>query len=212
MRDFVQLCDSQALSCGAEVWVEKTPQHLRYIGQIQKHVPQAVFVHLIRDGRDAAASLCRATREDPEGWGGERSVTYCVNRWLRDVQESLRYVGLHGHHFVFFDELVEAPSYVLGSLCEFLGLEYEEEMLTKRRQAAERLVFKREHWKRAALSDTIVARPLKTFYEVFRPEERVFTNQRLSGYGRCELKKALRRREGPLTAAGAQARERRRAR
>ena len=37
-------------------WVEATPVHLLHLPVIKKAVPDAVFVHVIRDGRDCAVS------------------------------------------------------------------------------------------------------------------------------------------------------------
>lgn len=50
---------------GATTVLEKEPRYTVYPGFILRHFPEARFIHLIRDGRDVAASLMRAAR----GWG-----------------------------------------------------------------------------------------------------------------------------------------------
>lgn len=55
----------QALDPGASVIVEKSPSHSHHIDLIAKYLPAATFLHIVRDGRDVAASLQSASR----GWG-----------------------------------------------------------------------------------------------------------------------------------------------
>lgn len=41
---------------GVERWAETTPDHLLYLEWIKKTIPEALVIHVIRDGRDVA--LC----------------------------------------------------------------------------------------------------------------------------------------------------------
>lgn len=54
-----------ALKPGATVVLEKSPSHSKHIALIARFEPDARFLHVIRDGRDVAASLVAAS----EGWG-----------------------------------------------------------------------------------------------------------------------------------------------
>ncbi len=47
---------------GMERWIEGTPVHVLYMDRIAQAVPDALFVHVIRDGRDCALST------DRQGW------------------------------------------------------------------------------------------------------------------------------------------------
>ncbi len=53
------------LDPSASVIVEKSPAHSRHTELIAKYLPDATFIHIIRDGRDVAASLQSAAK----GWG-----------------------------------------------------------------------------------------------------------------------------------------------
>jgi hypothetical protein len=46
----------QAREQGVRRWADNTPFHLLYIEEIKKTIPNAQFVHMIRDGRDVAMS------------------------------------------------------------------------------------------------------------------------------------------------------------
>ena len=47
---------------GKKIWCEKTPMHALHIGSLSTSFPTSRFVHMIRDGRDCAASFQRRWR------------------------------------------------------------------------------------------------------------------------------------------------------
>ncbi len=47
---------------GALRWAETTPAHVLHMQEIVAQIPGALFIHVIRDGRDVAASL------EKQGW------------------------------------------------------------------------------------------------------------------------------------------------
>jgi Sulfotransferase family len=51
-----------------EIFLEKTPEHALYIGDIHGCFPQARFIHLLRDPRDVTASLLAAGRSWGSSW------------------------------------------------------------------------------------------------------------------------------------------------
>jgi hypothetical protein len=53
---------------GVGRWADNTPNHLLYIAQIKATIPNALIIHIIRDGRDVAMSLHRSDW----GWQGYR--------------------------------------------------------------------------------------------------------------------------------------------
>src|ERR1700733_9234752 len=56
--DFLRiLMETIARKQGVERWAESTPLHLLYLPTIKKLIPDALIVHIIRDGRDVAVSL-----------------------------------------------------------------------------------------------------------------------------------------------------------
>lgn len=55
--------ETMARKQGVERWADNTPTHILHIPEIKATISDALFIHVIRDGRDVAASLSRL------GWG-----------------------------------------------------------------------------------------------------------------------------------------------
>ncbi len=74
----------RALKPGASVIVEKSPSHSRHTDLISDFLPDAAFIHLIRDGRDVMASLQAASA----GWGSywaPRTLKGAATAWKTNV-------------------------------------------------------------------------------------------------------------------------------
>lgn len=121
-RKFVRLLDTYASTHDGKGWVEKTPNHLGRIGLIEKHVPGARFCHVLRRGPDVVASMFRVTRRHPDGWGGPRSLSRCIRRWVDDVEVSLSYRDQAGHVCLRYEELTEEPEEIVREVWGALGL------------------------------------------------------------------------------------------
>lgn len=105
-------------------WGDKTPRYTRYIEDIHRIFPQALFIHIVRDGRDVAISLKKAE------WFSDKIVEI-ANHWKSMVTS-----GMHAASFletkyleIYYEELVKDPERVLGRVCIFLGENFEEGML-----------------------------------------------------------------------------------
>ena len=68
---FVTMAGAAAGSRGCAGWVEKTPANLYAVDVIERWVPGARFVHIVREGADVVASLCAVAH----GWGHPRPVS-----------------------------------------------------------------------------------------------------------------------------------------
>jgi hypothetical protein len=67
--DFLRIVmEGIAREQGVRRWADNTPFHLLYITEIKKTIPNAQFVHMIRDGRDVAMSLSRMGWPDRFPW------------------------------------------------------------------------------------------------------------------------------------------------
>jgi hypothetical protein len=107
----------------ATVVLEKTPDHVRHAQFILKLLPEAYFIHLIRDPRSVASSLCAAGRSWGARWA-PRSVVGSANRWCHDVSLGLRIAQLTDRYReVRYEELRgERGASVLDGLFAWLEL------------------------------------------------------------------------------------------
>ena len=116
----------------------KTPAFVRKLGLLNTLWPQARFIHLIRDGRDVYLSVAnwhKAYQPDKPGsyvtWR-EDPVSTTAFWWElnvrlgRQVGQSL---GVGSYHELRYESLVTHPQEQCASLCTFLGLRYDDNML-----------------------------------------------------------------------------------
>lgn len=130
LRCFYEL---YAARCGKPRWGDKTPEYVIRMSLIQRLLPEARFVHLIRDGRDVWLSL----RGVPFGPG---SVDAAAAMW-RDRISTARSqaAGLPFYLEVRYEDLVLEPEATLRRTCAFLELPWDAGMLTYHDRAEERL-------------------------------------------------------------------------
>jgi hypothetical protein len=117
---------------GKPRWGDKTPTH--EIDVFERLLPEARFVHLIRDGRDVVASLRHMW------FAPSRDIGVLAAFWRDGVVRTRvaaskveRYVELRYEH------LVADPEPHLRQVCAFVDLPFDVSMLAHHRGAAQRL-------------------------------------------------------------------------
>ncbi len=149
-----------AARLGKPRWGDKTPIYCCYLNSIRRVLPEARFIHIIRDGRDAALSL-RQMWFSP-GWEIETQAL----SWRDCVLAARRAgVGRHDYMEVRYEELVLNTRETVKRVCAHVGLTYEEAMLSYYKQAAERL---KEHKGRSLPDGT----PMLTQEQRFQQQQR----------------------------------------
>jgi hypothetical protein len=123
-----------AAKFGKPRWGEKTPFYGRRMPAIEAVLPEAHFVHVIRDGRDVALSL-RPLWFSP----GERIEAQAQN-WLTKVS-AIRANGKSCRHYleIRYEDLVLDTDPVLRRVCDFIALPYDPRMLSYHQSARDRL-------------------------------------------------------------------------
>lgn len=184
-RLFSQAMEAAARAARASLWLEKTPDHLLCLAEIDRHLPQAKVVHMIRSGEAVVASLYDVTQRYPDVWLGGSSADALVGAWRSNLHRSLAYVGRPNHAFVSYERLVDDTEGVLARLCAFLGLPADgdelEQLLTDYRSCAPQLTRRlsrgrggiglvEEPWK-ATVADPISNRNRSKFESLFTPDE-----------------------------------------
>jgi hypothetical protein len=119
------LMSRRAARDGKPYWGEKTPWYVFEIPLLYRLFPQARFILIYRDGRDVALSVM------PLRWGANNAYT-CAHWWKRYIQAWLRVKPTLGDNAldVCYEEFIRNPESQLQCICRFLGLLYEDEMLS----------------------------------------------------------------------------------
>lgn len=121
---FAAMFEEFARQRGKPRWGDKTPMHVQYLLVLKRLFPNAQFVHIIRDGRDVVLSLLTRI------WG-PRHISVAGSYWKWLVLTGMitgAILGPDCYREVRFEELVMDPEAVLRSLCEWLGLEYTDQV------------------------------------------------------------------------------------
>ena len=103
---------------GKSRWCEKTPQHVQHLLALAQLFPGAKFVHVIRDGRDCAASFQRRFHRQPE---------LTVFRWKKVVTMGRRQgerLTAQRYLEVRYEDLTAQPEQHLRRICDFLELPF----------------------------------------------------------------------------------------
>ncbi len=120
---------------GKPRWGDKTPVHSAFMPALAAALPEARFIHVIRDGRDAAASV-----RDMPFVPGDGSIEAIAQDWRdRIVAARADAAGLAHYREVRFERLVTEPEVVLRELCDFLELGFDQAMLRAHDRAADML-------------------------------------------------------------------------
>jgi Sulfotransferase family len=117
------LTDTYMRRHGKQRWVEKTPTHIMYLHEVRRYYPDAPIVRIVRDPRDVALSLLNVP------WGPS-SFANAVLLWRRLDEFGASFFGADRNCFTLrFEDLVMSPESELRKVCEFVGEEFEPDMM-----------------------------------------------------------------------------------
>jgi hypothetical protein len=110
---------------GKSRYGDKTTHYISLIAQLAQLLPEARFVHIVRDGRDVALALL----ESP--WGFE-TIPQAAVYWAGSVESGRRagrWLGAERYCEVPYEDLVTKPDETLQLLCDFIHLKFDGAML-----------------------------------------------------------------------------------
>ena len=134
---------------GKKILVDRTLNNIWSFPIIAEILPEAKFVHIIRDGRDVACSqLDVGTRLRAAGHPVDsmsdatvRSVFHCAAVWAETVRFGWDQAGpesalaREGRAFTtFYENIVISPESQVRNLCDFIGVSFSQAMLYPERQ------------------------------------------------------------------------------
>jgi len=151
---------------GKPRWGDKTPNYSIFLNAIASVLPEAHFIHIVRDPR--AVALSYQGRRD---WPTTDAMSV-AHFWRATILESRRQARTCPHVLeIRYEDLVTQPEAVLRRICAFLQLAYHPNMLEYSHHAATRL---EELTDSQGLSGDIRmtrAQKLDTYKEVQRPPD-----------------------------------------
>ena len=118
---------------GKPRWGEKTPIYVKSMRKIERALPEARFVHVIRDGRDVALSIRdRAVKEHP--------IDRIAERWVRRISRA-REQARHLAHYeeIRYENLILDTRPTLERVCELFELPWDDALLNYHERSADRL-------------------------------------------------------------------------
>jgi len=123
-----------AESKGKPRFGDKTPLYMQRLDVLERAFPDARYVHIVRDGRDAALSMLAMTRKPRFNLSRPRGVGDFACAWQREVRAARSFGRRRKYLELRYEDLVEQPESRLREVCAFLGLEYEPGMLEYHRR------------------------------------------------------------------------------
>ncbi|MDQ3175479.1 MAG: sulfotransferase [Acidobacteriota bacterium] len=114
-------------------WGDKTPFYVRRMKLIQNLLPEARFVHIIRDGRDVALS-------NRGLWFGPNSIEEAAELWVSWIEEA-RDQSRHLSHYleIRYEDLLMDTETSLQRISEFIALPWNSAMLDYHKTAEQRM-------------------------------------------------------------------------
>jgi hypothetical protein len=123
--DFIRVVmDSVAASQQAQRWAVYDPDNVLHVERVKRDIPNALFVHIIRDGRDIALSLKKMGGFTPLPWdrGQTDSLVATALYWRWMVHKGRTYGrNLTADYIeIRYEDLITSPNKTLGTLGTFL--------------------------------------------------------------------------------------------
>lgn len=140
LRDIVEIAYAKHLAHeGKARWGDKTPPYIQIVPRLAEMFPGARFIHLLRDGRDVAKSF------QSVGWYGPHLHRNMIE-WTGAIELDRRWRKLPLADRILvvrYEDLVRQTEKTTKQICEFLGEEFEPQMLGWE-EKVDRLVPRRE--------------------------------------------------------------------
>lgn len=127
LRIFMEaICRGQ----GVDRWAETTPVHVLHVPEIKATIPDALFIHVVRDGRDVAVSMMKQGWVQPLPWERNAPERAAGAYWAWIVESGQDAGSGFSRDFlrVTYEELTASPQPTLDRIAAFIDqpLAYED--------------------------------------------------------------------------------------
>lgn len=116
-----------------EIFIDKTPQNAFHVEMIKDLLPEARFIHMLRDPRDVVSSLLAANRSWGSEWapGNARDCAILWRKHVKTFRTSIKHIPSTHYYELKYEELVKDPLKSISAICKFLNLHHSKEVLEK---------------------------------------------------------------------------------
>ncbi|MBX7245165.1 MAG: sulfotransferase [Candidatus Sumerlaeaceae bacterium] len=119
---------------GRRRWGDKTPGYINSMPLLLELFPGARFIHMVRDGRDVAASV------GPLSFGPS-TAHLGARKWVSFIRHGLNFQKAHPDRVMLlkYEDLAADPETHCRKVCEFLGEEFDPAMLSFHEDGSQRI-------------------------------------------------------------------------
>jgi hypothetical protein len=123
-----------------EIWGDKTPINTLHLDSIYPIFKNANYIHLIRDGRDVVSSLLKM--------GRFKTVEEAALRWKKSIKYARRFgkQKMKNYIEIRYEDLVSNPKFEVEKICNFLNINFDENMLNHKERAELKDVKTHKHY------------------------------------------------------------------
>lgn len=124
--DFLRIVmEAMARVQGVERWADCTPEHLLSLTHIKETIPNALVIHIIRDGRDVALSMEKQKWIRPFPWDQGKELLAAALYWEWIVSKGREQGEALGADYreIHYEDLVSNPRETLAQLGDFVEQE-----------------------------------------------------------------------------------------
>jgi hypothetical protein len=111
---------------------DRTPHYMRHLELLEHAFSHPQYVHIVRDGRDAALSFAAMRARPRPRWIWPRGIADYACRWRHEVEAARglgAVVGPQRYLELRYEDLIARPEVVVRDICAFLDLTFEAAML-----------------------------------------------------------------------------------
>lgn len=127
--DFAAICRVifalHAVDHGKSRWGDKHPKYVFHLSTVAGLFPDAIFVHVVRDGRESAAS----GKENDFGFASVVTGAYLWRKAVRSARAQGRPLGADRYLEVHLEDFIADPETTSRRICEFAGEPFDAAML-----------------------------------------------------------------------------------
>jgi hypothetical protein len=132
VKNFANVCKlaylhyplSQKDRSGVKWVIDKNPSYSMHIQLLHRLYPEAKFIVIVRDYRDNVVSRKKYSDKAVS----LLNLAAAWNFFYEKIYRSIKALGLSAH-LVRYEDLAQAPEKTLQSLCDYLGVTYDPQML-----------------------------------------------------------------------------------